>query len=75
MSANKNHTPLFHIVKRDQSPWYYNLGVRAIAVVSALILCAVVIFLLTIEKQSDGTLKLINPLDVYGSMIEGSFGN
>ena len=55
----------FHIVKREPPVWYIGLGIRAIAVVLALILSAVVITILTGK----------NPLDVYASMINGAFGN
>ena len=58
-------TPLFHIAKRAPLPWYCGLGVRAIAIVLALLLSAVVITLLT-QK---------NPLEVYGSMISGALGS
>ena len=63
--AKKVHNPLFHIVKRDQTTWKYNLVVRVIAIVLALIVSAVVIALLTKK----------NPLDVYSSMISGAFGS
>lgn len=64
---NKNRTPLFHIVKRDQSSitWYYKLLVRAIAIVTALLISGILITVLT-EK---------NPIQVYGSMVNGVFGS
>ena len=34
----KKKEPLFHIVKRDAIPWYQSLGIRAAAIVLALIL-------------------------------------
>lgn len=58
-------TPLFHIAKRAPLPWYCGLGVRALAIIVALLLSAVVITLLT-QK---------NPLEVYGSMISGALGS
>ncbi|MBQ4156273.1 MAG: ABC transporter permease [Clostridia bacterium] len=61
----KVHNPLFHIVKRDQTTWYYNLLVRVVAVCLALVVSAVVIALITKK----------NPLDVYSSMISGAFGS
>ena len=61
----KNHTPLFHIVKRDPMAWYAALGVRVAAVLVALLLSAVVITVLTGK----------NPVEVYSSMIEGAFGS
>jgi simple sugar transport system permease protein len=60
----KQKSPLFHIVKRGQTPWYYGLIVRAIAVVAALVLSGVLIMLLT---KAD-------PFRVYGEMINGVFG-
>ena len=38
---DKKKEPLFHIVKRDALPWYQSVGIRAIAIVLALIVCAV----------------------------------
>ena len=37
---NKVREPLFHIVKRDALPWYRAWGIRALAIVLALLLCA-----------------------------------
>lgn len=54
-----------HIVKRNPLAWYYNLAIRATAVVLALLVSAVVIMLLT-EK---------NPIEVYTSMVSGAFGS
>jgi simple sugar transport system permease protein len=62
---NKTRSPLFHIVKRDPLPWYGALGVRAAAIVIALLLSAIVITLLT-QK---------NPLEIYKAMFEGAFGS
>ena len=53
------------IVKKEPMPWYYNFAVRAVAVVAALIVSAIVIMLLT-DK---------NPIQVYSSMISGAFGS
>ena len=53
-----------HIVKREALPWYYRVGVRALAIVAALIVTAVVIMLLTHK----------NPIQVYISMLKGAFG-
>ncbi len=64
-SEKKVKTPLFHIAKRAPLPWYCGLGVRAIAIILALLLSAIVITLLT-QK---------NPIDVYASMISGAFGS
>ncbi|MBR4866423.1 MAG: ABC transporter permease [Clostridia bacterium] len=63
-NPKKTHSALFHLVKRAPLPWYWNLAVRAIAVVLALVVSAVVITLLT-QK---------NPIEVYSSMLDGAFG-
>lgn len=60
----KIKTVPFHIVKREPLAWYYNLLIRGVAVVVALIVSAVVITLMT-QK---------NPIEVYASMIDGAFG-
>ena len=56
---DKKKEPLFHIVKRDALPWYQSVGIRAIAIVLALIVCAVVTMILT------GT----NPIQVFQSSL------
>ena len=61
----KAHNQLFHIVKREPLPWYKALLVRAIAIISALLVSAVVIT----------ALAEINPFAVYKSMFEGAFGS
>ncbi len=61
---SKVKTAPFHIVKRDPMAWYYNLLVRAAAVIMALLVSAVLITLMT-QK---------NPIEVYASMIDGAFG-
>ena len=64
--AKKNRTPLFHIVKRDQTAttWKHRMLVRAIAVLAALLVSGALITLLSGK----------NPIEVYGSMIAGTFG-
>ena len=44
---NKVREPLFHIVKRDTLPWYQAWGIRAVAIVLALLLCALITTLCT----------------------------
>ena len=44
---NKAKDPLFNIVKRDALPWYKSLGIRLIAILAALIVCAIVTTILT----------------------------
>lgn len=60
----KSKEPFFHIVKRDVLPWHKSLGIRAAAIVLALILCAIVTTITT----------GINPIQVYESIITGAFG-
>ncbi len=60
----QNHVPLFHIVKRGDTPWYYGWGIRAAALLLALVVCGVVTSLITGE----------DPIAVYTAIFEGSFG-
>lgn len=60
----QNNAPLFHIVKRGALPWYQAWGIRAAAIVLALLFCALVTSLTTGEK----------PLQVYSTMIYGAVG-
>ena len=59
-----NKQPLLHITKRTALPWYLAWGIRAAAIVLALLVCALITTLLTGE----------NPLQVYATMVEGAFG-
>lgn len=65
---NKNekhkHEPWVHIAKRDAIAWWKSWLIRLLAVVAALLVCALITVLLTGE----------NPLGVYATMIDGSFG-
>ena len=56
--------PFFHIVKRDALPWYQAVGIRAVAIVLALLLCGI---LTTITTG-------IDPIEVYKSIFTGAFG-
>ncbi len=65
MSKNKKtREPLFHIAKRDALPWHKSWLIRIIAILIALVVCAVLTMLLTHE----------NPLQVYATMFDGAFG-
>lgn len=55
----------FHIVKREPMAWYFNVLVRAAAIIASLIVSAVVIMMLTKK----------NPIEIYSSMISGAFGS
>ena len=61
----QNKGPLVHISKRGSLPWYVSWGVRAAAIIAALIVCGLVCTLVTGE----------NPLAIYASIIKGSFGS
>ena len=54
----------FHISKRVSIPWYLAWAIRLGAIVVAMLVCALVTTLLTGE----------DPIGVYGTIIEGSFG-
>ena len=56
--------PLVHIVKRGNLPWYAAWGIRLLAIVLALVACALVTTVTTGE----------NPIQVYAAMIDGAFG-
>lgn len=62
---NNSKEPLFHIIKRGALPWYKAWGIRLLAVVIALIVCAIVTMTVTGE----------NPIQVYATMIDSSFGS
>ena len=60
----QNRGPILHISKRSALHWYQAWGIRAAAIVLALIVCAVVTTALTGE----------NPVGVYKTMFAGAFG-
>ena len=60
----KNKEPFFHVVKRDALPWYQSIGIRVVAIVLALILCAIITTITT----------GINPIQVYQTIFLGAFG-
>ncbi|MBQ7328481.1 MAG: ABC transporter permease [Oscillospiraceae bacterium] len=64
--TDKKHTPLLHIVKRDQGTltWQYKIFIRAIAIALALLVSGL---LITALADTD-------PIKVYKSMISGVFG-
>lgn len=61
---NKKREQLFHIVKRDVLPRTTRLMIRGIAILLALLVCAI------ITTVATG----INPIEVFGSIILGAFG-
>lgn len=62
---DKKKEPLFHIVKRAEVDKKQAYGYRAIAIVAALIVCAILTMILTGD----------NPISVYATMIRGAFGS
>ena len=55
----KTRSPLFHITKRDALPWYKSWGIRAAAILLALIVCSIITTTMTGE----------NPLQVYATIF------
>ena len=64
MNEKKNREPLFHIVKRGEMPWYKAWGIRAIALIAALVICGIITQAVTGD----------NPIQVYITMFLGNFG-
>ena len=62
--SNTNRVPLIHISKRAALPWQKAWGIRGIALVLALVVCALITTLLTGE----------NPIDIYAAILDGGFG-
>ncbi len=62
---NKKHEPKFHIVKRDGLPWQKAWGIRAIAILLALVVCAIITMIFTGD----------NPVQVYVGIFQGAFGS
>lgn len=63
--AENTHEPFINITRRSSSSIGRSLVVRTIAIVSALIICAIFTVVLTGE----------NPINVFVSMFEANFGN
>lgn len=64
-TVTKKREPLIHITKRAALDWKLSIGIRAAAIVGAFVTMTIVFLLLSDE----------NPFVLYGSMIEGVFGN
>jgi simple sugar transport system permease protein len=62
--AKAKKEPLFHIVKRDAIPLGKAIGVRAITILIAVIVCGIIFLLLAKES----------PFEFYKSMFDGGFG-
>ena len=65
VAENKKKEPLFHITKRTALNWKLSFGIRAAAILGALIFMTIVFLLLSEE----------NPIVLYKTMFEGAFGN
>ena len=55
---------MFHLSKRKALPWYRAWGIRLLAIIIALVVCAIVTTVVT----------GLNPLKVYATMWQGAFG-
>ena len=62
---NRAHNPLFHVSRRAALPWYRAWGIRAGALIIALLAGALITNLIT----------GLNPLEVYATIWQGSFGS
>ena len=62
---NKTHTPLFHVSKRGSIPVYKAWLIRGSAIVLSLIVCGIITTIVTGE----------NPLAIYATILNGSFGS
>ena len=62
---SKAKEPLIHLTKRGAIPRYKAMTIRILAVIAALIVCALV----------TGITTGINPLGVYSSIVSGAFGS
>ena len=60
----KKSEPLFHITKRSSISLGRSIGIRAIAIAAAIILCAIVTIVLTGD----------NPISVFTTIFKGAFG-
>ena len=59
-----NKTLKFHISKRASLPWYKSWAIRGIAILAALVVCAIVTMLMTGE----------NPISIYSTIFYGALG-
>lgn len=63
--SKENREPLIHITKRRGMPWHTAWAIRIASIVAALIVCAIV------TTAATG----LDPMSVFGSIIEGAFGS
>ena len=64
MSQVSTKEPLFHIVKREGVTFVRASLIRLVAILLALVVCAIVIYSLT----------GLNPVEVYRGIIDGAVG-
>ena len=62
--TNTAKEPLIHMTKRPALTWYQAWGIRLLAIVIALIACALITTIAT----------GLNPIGVYATMFDGAFG-
>ncbi len=65
MNKNNHHEPLIRISKKDAIPWQKAWLIRGLCILAAFVVCSLVIVFITDY----------NPLQVFASMFEGSFGS
>lgn len=56
---------MIHITKRKEMPLSQSMAIRALSIVLALVVCGVITAILT----------GLNPIDVYGTFVNGAFGS
>ena len=61
---SKTHEPLFHVIRQKAMPWYKVWGIRALSIIFALLVCAIVTTIVTGD----------NPIKVYATILYGGFG-
>ncbi len=61
----KRREPFIHMIKRDTLPWYRAWAIRGIAIITALLVCAIVTTVLTGD----------NPIQIYKTIFDGAFGS
>ena len=66
MNKKKNHSrePLFYVTKRDNVPFKKALGIRAAAILMALVVCGIVTKVLTGD----------DPISIFATIFHGAFG-
>ena len=60
-----NREPFLHITRRKEIYLQYRWGIRIVSIIIALLVCAL------ITTAATG----LNPIDVYGTMLNGAFGS